>query len=473
MALPNINTQSDIHAIDAMMANELDKIDDTLVSVFDVLQDMAKLDQRIVVAVEGMLKIDQEQFDADQLSRGTELEAEREAKDKITGDNGGLLGKVIDETKEAGNTIALILGALAAAFVAFSDEIPMWMRKLMGYQEGLQENRKRITKDLEQTIEENKDASTRLGEGQRERAKRALQIMEDNPKVSGSGAMAAAANEAGGFAGTGEVTEEDLYPDQTFDANNQAEAKDKITELSKEIYYLQNVATEEEDPEAYGMNQFIADKKLEEAIDISRKNGLAMTADEIIKLGQPNDSAKKENSINATGFNTISVDKTPEAAKTAPKANTVTPTKEIIPQTLNSKKIEKPLSIAPERNTDPYTRTVDVTSDEAFEKEQKSFTDRFGGTEEMSDVLKKVDVKKSLSGDNENVVIPITYKSQEQQDSAKGVTVNNVDNSTTTNVVNGGGGKSTGRSVPSSANENRAPFTNGHTKLTPNTIDLF
>jgi hypothetical protein len=88
--------------------------------------------------------------------------------------------------------------------------------------------------------------------------------------------------------------------------------------------------------------------------------------------------------------------------------------------------------------------------------------------------MKNVDVKKSLSGDSEGVVIPITYQSQQQQGAANGVTVNNVDNSTTTNVVGGGGGgKSTGRATPSAANENRAPFTNGHTKLTPNTIDLF
>lgn len=440
MALPDINTTQDIPAVDVMMANELDNIDDSLVSIFDALTDMAKVDQRIAVAVEGMLEIDKSQYDELQQERGLNLEKEREAQDSMTGDNGGLMFKGMQEMKKEASTIALILGALAAAFVAFSDNIPMWLRKLMGYQESLQENRDRVTKELEQEIEDNKDASTRLGEGQKARAERALEIMKDNPKVSGTGARAVAANEAGGFEGTGEFTEDDLYDDQTFEATKQAEAKEKIIELSKDIYYLKNVATEEEDPEAYGMNAFIADQKLEDAIDISRKNGLAMTADEIIKLGMP---ASAQSNI----------------------TNNVTPKNTNTTEIINKFYGDEDKVMNQGKLTDPYTRTTDVTSDEAFEKEQKSFIDRFGGSEEMSEVLKKVDVKKSVSGDNEGVVIPITYKSAEQQGGAGGVTVNNVDNSSTTNVVSGGGGKSTGRAVPPSSKVSKSPGSAGSTEL--------
>lgn len=147
MALPQVDTQDSSLATavaGGLIANEMDKAEDelrtmdaTLTNVFGSLIDLIRVNERIAKAVEGLFNIQQEQQTGEDLSRGLELEKEREAKRPLS----DFLGyksvfPEMKKVKEGASTIGLILATLLGGITAFYDKLPNWAKDLLGGKPG-------------------------------------------------------------------------------------------------------------------------------------------------------------------------------------------------------------------------------------------------------------------------------------------------------------------------------------------------
>jgi len=147
MALPQVDTQDSSLATavaGGIIANEMDKAEDelrtmdaTLTNVFGSLIDLIRVNERIAKAVEGLFNIQQEQQTGEDLSRGLELEKEREAKRPLSDFLGyKSLFPEMKKVKEGASTIGLILATLLGGITAFYDKLPNWAKDLLGGKPG-------------------------------------------------------------------------------------------------------------------------------------------------------------------------------------------------------------------------------------------------------------------------------------------------------------------------------------------------
>lgn len=143
MPLPNVDTQDSTLATavaGAAIASEMDKAEDylhemdyTLTSVFDSLIDLVRINERIARAMEGLFEIEGDRWAQETLDAGLALEAQREAEpqETMTGSD-----KKLDidwsKVKDNASTVGILLATLAGALVAWYDQIPDWLKKILG-----------------------------------------------------------------------------------------------------------------------------------------------------------------------------------------------------------------------------------------------------------------------------------------------------------------------------------------------------
>ena len=137
MALPNISQQDATLAIaaeGAVMSNELNDIDNSLVSIFDVLVDMTRVNERTAKAIEEVLRIESARRSEENLTEGLKLEAEREAGQGQQGKGfGERYDKAVDKFSADTTTMGLALVTATGAALAFADEVKDAYRSVEGF----------------------------------------------------------------------------------------------------------------------------------------------------------------------------------------------------------------------------------------------------------------------------------------------------------------------------------------------------
>lgn len=150
--LPKVNTESNESNTSSAKTEEyLQEMDYTLTSVFSSIVDLMRVNDRIAKAVEGLFKIERDRLKEENLAEGLDLEKERES--NVSSE--GILGDTKETPKmdwrklrDSASGLGLAMATLAAGFVAFSDKIPLWLKRIMGIGDDYKERQKTSEDDV-------------------------------------------------------------------------------------------------------------------------------------------------------------------------------------------------------------------------------------------------------------------------------------------------------------------------------------
>lgn len=482
MALPDIGQQEATLALaaeGAVMSRELNDIDNSLISIFDVLVDLTRVNERTANAIENMLNIEFERQREENLTEGLKLEEQREAEaEKRIG-----FSEKIDKQFEKLSNNTSFLGSMAlfagGALATFSEDVNKFLGKF-----GL------ASTDLDNII--TGLAATRVAIPKTAPSKiptppAAKPAPKFGPLKSATATPAAAALKNTGL---------DKLKSSRITAAGKTIPKASADALKRGATATAKATDSVAGSVLKGTAKTVSKVATPIAVIVEGANVAKTELDDSLTRSEKN--IKHSESAGSIGGALLGAKIGAQGYAAGPLVGTITTITGAVAGSLLGEElgeflgkmgfgeVEKPETMADKLGNSQLRQTL---SDEdrvmnAGPVKAASETQMYGMNIQgfnaaakskaaiAAESMRKIEsVKPSVSGDNINVTVKVDQASKQTVDPARvtpiirqGDTVNNITN------INGGG-SSAGRSVPSSAKQNKSSGTTGYTEIYDPVVD--